>query len=104
MFHPGIPEPRVTKIMSFTRSEFENGLQRLLGAAPRLMDGGRYDLSDAANGAPVSCSFDPLPDASLSKLISLPRVRVELDMSALDDEARRAFLLRFEKTFQRGGG
>ena len=90
--------------MSFTRTEFENGLRRLTGAALRETGQGGYDLSDAAGGAPVGCSFEPQPDAVLSPLMRLPRARVVLDLGALDPAARVTFLMRFEKTFQRGGG
>ena len=104
MFARGIPDKRVEKTMSFTRAEFENGLKRLTGGALGLAANGDYDLSAAAGGSPVTCSFEPQPDAVLGTLVRLPRVRVVLDMSSLDDAARSDFLLRFEKTFQRGGG
>lgn len=90
--------------MSFTRVEFENGLRRLTKGAFGTTPSGAYDLSAAADGQTVTCTFDPLPDQRLSQLISLPRVSVVLDMSPLDDATRSDFLLRFEKTFQRGGG
>ena len=90
--------------MSFTRTEFENGLARLTGSAVRETETGAYDLSDAAGGAAVTCLFEPQADAILGKLVRLPRVKVTLDMGALDDADRAAFLNRFEKTFQRGGG
>ncbi|TRD22236.1 hypothetical protein [Palleronia caenipelagi] len=101
-FTTGIPGERVEKIMSFTRPEFENGLRRLTGGR-LLSNGDGYDLSQAA-GAPVRCTFEPQPDAQLSPLMRLPRARVVLDMTGLDDAARIAFLRRFETTFQRGGG
>ena len=104
MFATGVPDQRVEKTMSFTQTEFENGLNRLTNGALGKTDQGHYDLSAAADGKPVSCSFEPQPDAVLSPLVRMPRVRVVLDMSSLDDEARSDFLLRFEKTFQRGGG
>lgn len=90
--------------MSFTEAEFENGLRRLTGNAARKTSEGGYDLSDAAEGAAVWCSFDPQPDAVLGGLVRLPRVSVVLDMSDLPEDSRLEFLTRFEKTFQRGGG
>lgn len=104
VFSTETPGERVEKTMSFTEAEFENGLRRLTGSAPRKTDMGFYDLSDAAGGAAVTCSFDPLPDAVLGGLVRLPRVSVIVDMSALPEDARLEFLTRFEKTFQRGGG
>lgn len=90
--------------MSFTEAEFENGLRRLTGHPPRKTRDGLYDLSEAAEGAGVTCSFDPQPDAVLGGLVRLPRVRVVIEMSDLKPDARLEFLTRFEKTFQRGGG
>lgn len=104
VFSTETPGARVAKTMSFTETEFENGLRRLTGSAPRKTGTGVYDLSDAAEGAAVTCSFDPQPDAVLSPLIRLPRVSVVLDMTPLPEDARLEFLTRFEKTFQRGGG
>lgn len=90
--------------MSFTEAEFETGLRRLTGAPARKTRDGSYDLSGAAGGAAVICSFDPQPDAVLGGLVRLPRVRVVIEMSALPRNLRLEFLTRFEKTFQRGGG
>ena len=104
MFSTQTPGARVEKTMSFTEAEFENGLRRLIGSAPRKTTDGFYDLSSAAGGAAVTCSFDPQPDAVLGGLVRLPRVSVVVDMSALSEDARLEFLTRFEKTFQRGGG
>jgi hypothetical protein len=97
------PGEQVEKIMSFTRTEFEHGLERLTGVQPYYAASG-YDLSVAAGGKPVSCTFEPQPDAVLGGLVRLPRVRVVVDMRALSGDERVEFLTRFEKTFQRGGG
>lgn len=104
MFSNEIPGTSVEKSMSFTVAEFENGLRRLTGAPIRKTLQGLYDLSEAADGTVVTCSFVPQPDAVLSPLMRLPRARVVLDMGSMPDEARVEFLMRFEKTFQRGGG
>ena len=104
VFTTGVPGARVEKTMSFTRAEFENGLRRLTGSALKKTAQGAYDLSDAAGGLALSCTFDPQPDAVLSPLMRLPRALVVLEMEALDDATRIAFIDAFEKTFQRGGG
>lgn len=104
MFSRDVPGRVVEKVMSFTEAEFENGLARLTGSAVRKTDSGAYDLSDAAGGVLVTCTFTPQPDAVLGGLVRLPRVAVILDMSPLGDAERSRFLNRFEKTFQRGGG
>ena len=104
MFSTEVPGDRVEKLMSFTQTEFENGLRRLLGSAPGKTPSGAYDLSSAAGGADVSCTFVPQADAVLGTLVRLPRVQVVLNLSNLPADARLEFLTRFEKTFQRGGG
>ncbi|MGD9294648.1 MAG: hypothetical protein PVI41_07185 [Roseobacter sp.] len=104
MFSREIPDEKVEKLMSFTEAEFENGLRRFTGTPARKTRDGSYDLSNAAGGAAVTCSFDPQPDAILGGLVRLPRVRVVIEMSALSKGARLEFLTRFERTFQRGGG
>lgn len=104
MFTMGEPGERVEKLMSFTRAEFENGLARLVGAPVAPAASGAYDLSPAADGTPVSCTFAPEPDQILGGLMRLSRAKVTLDLSSLPGPARRAFIDRFEKTFQRGGG
>ena len=90
--------------MSFTQTEFETGLNRLTDGALGIASNGAYDLSAAAKGNPVTCTFDPQPDAVLGGLVRLPRVRVVIEMSALSTAERVTFLSRFEQTFQRGGG
>lgn len=104
MYSTGKPGERVEKLMSFTREEFEHGLERLTGTPVLQTPEGAYDLSAAADGKTVSCTFEPEPDAVLGGLMRLSRARVVLDMSALPEPDRTAFLDHFEKTFQRGGG
>lgn len=94
----------VRKLMSCTRAEFETGVERLTGAPPRRLPTGAYDLTDAAGGRTVACTFEPQADAVLGGLVRLPRVLVTLDLAALPAGERCAFVLRFDRTFQRGGG
>lgn len=98
------PDETVEKLMSFTRPEFEAGLARLTGSPVRRDGGGAYDLADAAGGRAVACAFDPQPDAVLGGLVRLPRVRVTLRLGGLPRDERAAFIERFDRTFQRGGG
>lgn len=98
------PGKTVEKLMSCTLAEFHTGLERLTGAAPRLVHGGLYDLSVAANGQPVTCTFEPQPDAVLGGLMRLPRVKVTLQLTGLDEETRDDLVARFDQVFQRGGG
>lgn len=91
--------------MSVTRSEFERGLRRLTGAPPRRTVTGDYVIEPHGDRfAIVRCAFEPLPDARLGGVLAVPRVRVSLDLAALSGAARAAFLAKFDRTFQRGGG
>lgn len=98
------PGETVEKLMSFTRAEFEIGLARLTGGPPRRIKADSYDLSGAADGEPVICSFEPQTDALLGGLMRVPRVLVTLQLGALAISAREEFVSRFDRTFQRGGG
>lgn len=99
------PDGTVVKLMSITRQEFETSLGRLYGIpAPQVIPG-RYAITDgAADFPPLFAEFKELPTAVLGGLMALPRAQVTLQMQALSDEERAAFLRRFDKTFQRGGG
>ena len=105
MTDEGDPGETVEKVMSITRAEFAVGLERLAGMSlrPHGQDGYVLDGTGAGRQA-VRCSFEPLPDAVLGKLMRLPRARVRLHLAALSGEAREEFLALFERTFQRGGG
>ena len=105
MTKQGGPDDRVEKLMSITRAEFETGLARLTGV-PLSIDGGGDYLLPVAGGTreTVGCSFEPLPEVVLGGLMKLPRARVRLDLAALPGDARAAFVARFDRTFQRGGG
>lgn len=99
------PDPQVEKLMSFRRAEFEAGLHRLTGTRLETNKDGAYILPTAGPDAErVLCMFQEAPDQIMGGLLHLPRARVTLDMSALSEEARKQFLIKFDQTFQRGGG
>ena len=103
--HHGDPGETVRKLMSFTRPEFEMGLQRLAGAPPAVESQTRYVLVWGDNGQHrIAVDFDPQPDAVLGGLVKLPRVQVILHLGGLTATEREAFVTRFDRAFQRGGG
>ena len=105
MFRAGGSDETVEMLMSITRAEFETGVARLTGAAPRTDSDGDYVLAGVGpGGESATCRFEPLPGVVLGGLMRLPRSRVRLDLAALPSAARAEFLGRFERTFQRGGG
>lgn len=95
----------VEKLMSISRTEFESGLERLTGTAPRPNDRDDYLLPDmGADQQTVRCTFEPLPEAVLGTLLKLPRARITLHLASLSNDDRAIFLTLFDRTFQRGGG
>lgn len=103
------PPDRIEKIMSLDLAEFRRSLARLPDAA---------EASSAHEGDPtterfflaldagqVVLSVEVLPPQTLGTLVTLPRSRVLIDLTGLPDaEDRNAFLVRFDRVFQRGGG
>ena len=91
----------VVKLMSLSAEEFRRSLAVLAAEATRGADG-RYEIL-VADGS-VSVGFEELPAAILGGSLALPRARVTLTFDGLTGEAEAAFLARFDRTFQRGGG
>ena len=52
----------------------------------------------------VRIVYESLEKATLGGLLALPRAKVTLHMGGLGETERQAFLARFDKAFQRGGG
>jgi hypothetical protein len=105
MSSPDFLEQRVEKIMAIRRDEFEAGLARLTDRPFERDPGGAYLVPDTDPADPVvSISFEPLEDAVLGGLLRLPRARVVLDLTTIAADQRAAFVTRFDRTFQRGGG
>ena len=98
----GTPPGRVEKIMSLSLLEFHRSLKTLSPGAP-LEEGQRHVILPAEGGE-VQINYEPLEKATLGGLLALPRARVTLNLEALKGVERRAFLARFDKAFQRGGG
>ena len=93
---------RVEKVMALTLADFHRSLMAL---APTLqLHDGQTGVEIDSGGARVSITFEEQPGATLGGLLALPRARVTLALEALDNEARMAFLARFDRAFQRGGG
>lgn len=99
---------RIDKDMALTLAEF----RRDLPAALRGMDW-RETTGPAEAAAVVQVSTEegaitircaPLPPRRLTALLSMPRCLVTLDLEGLAESARRPFLNRFDRAFQRGGG
>lgn len=97
----GTPE-RVEKLMALTLGEFHRSLKAL---APDLVLGeGQTEVSVPAGGKSVHIRFAAQEGATLGGLLALPRACVTLTFDGMGESDRKAFLVRFDRAFQRGGG
>lgn len=96
----GKPAP-VEKIMSLGPAEFERSLH-VLAPDAKLDANGRVILEHPPGQ--VELTFEPLPSQTLGGLLALPRARITLDFTGLALGDADAFLQKFDRAFQRGGG
>lgn len=87
--------------MSISRAEFERSL-------PDAVDNVAYTVQGAvfahqADGRCWCIELEALPDRVIA-LLRLPRHRVSFSLRGYDDAARVAWIARFQRYFQRGGG
>ena len=87
----------VTKQMTITRADFVRLLKRLAGDGLRQMGAGCWAVGE------VLITVEEMEDLRIGGLV-LPRLRVHLDISALEAGAATEFLELFDRTFRRGGG
>ena len=80
--------------MSISAAELARGLERL---------GGVMEAEGRWRVGPVMVTARRLEELSLGRL-ALPCHAVRLDLSALPDHERPAFVARFDAVFLRGGG
>ncbi|MDH3581060.1 MAG: hypothetical protein OEM91_10610 [Hyphomicrobiales bacterium] len=93
---------RVEKVMALTLADFHRSLVTL---APGLaLRDGQTEIEIDIGGAGVSITFEEQQETMLGGLLALPRARVTLELDGLDNAQRAAFLARFDRAFQRGGG
>lgn len=87
---------QVVRLMSMGRDEFF----RMLPGAVELPIVHR---GDGAQGRGWALQVSVQPALNIA-LLSLPRLRVQLDFPSPDPAHMRAFMARFDRHFQRGGG
>ena len=88
----------IVKEMALTRAEFVRLLPGAIGDAPCRADGDAVHVGDA-----VSITLEPLPPRRLG-LFEIPVMRVTLRFHGGDADAAHAFVQRFDRAFQKGGG
>lgn len=91
-----IASGRVVRVMSIGRDEFFHML-------PGAVDLPIVHRGDGASGRGWSLSVEVQPALHIA-LLSLPRLKVSLEFPARDGAHMAAFMLRFDRHFQRGGG
>lgn len=94
------PTP-VEKIMSLGPAEFERSLH-VLARSAKLDSAGRVVLEHPPGQ--VELTFEPLPPQILGGLLALPRARITLAYINLGQSDADAFVQKFDRAFQRGGG
>lgn len=87
--------------MSISRIEFERSLPEAVDNVPYRIDGGVF--SHPSDGQSWRITLEPLPDRVIA-LLRLPRHRVSFRLEGFDAAARTAWIDRFARYFQRGGG
>ena len=97
-----VPPTTVTKIMALTLADFHRSLKTL--ALDIAATGGQTEITVPQENGSVSISYEALEDETLGGLLALPRARVTIRFSNLDDAQAEEFLARFDQAFQRGGG
>ncbi|HEY3328189.1 MAG TPA: hypothetical protein VGK14_13630 [Novimethylophilus sp.] len=91
----------VERVMSISRAEFMRLLPRATDVyTPLPSDDSCIRFAD--QGQLISISLHEETDAVIASL-RLPRLRVRIEFPA-DAALKQKFMLRFDRTFQRGGG
>ncbi|MDA7949337.1 MAG: hypothetical protein MPJ78_17895 [Hyphomicrobiaceae bacterium] len=90
------------KIMSLTLADFHRSIKAL---APDLVaQEGQTTFTVVEGDTDVLIRYEPLEKATLGGLLAMPRARVTIEHGNLDTSRCKAFLARFDRAFQRGGG
>jgi hypothetical protein len=87
--------------MSISRPDFLRRLPAAVGLDEVREEDGRFSGREA--GRRWSVRLDPLPDRHLGRVV-LPCHRVEIGLEGYEDQEAEAFMARFLRAYQRGGG
>lgn len=92
----------VTKQMGITHAEFARLLPRALDANTFSGHAPHYDVTLQAGGT-VAIDLGPESERRIA-LMRIASTPVTLTFSDVSDDAKAAFLERFDRAYQRGGG
>ena len=90
------------KDMALSKRDFLRSIKIAMEGADYAVDGDTVTAGSDEKG--IKILLEPLPARVLSALVKLERWRVTISISGYDDEAEAAFMTRFDRAFQRGGG
>lgn len=90
----------VTKDMALTRDDLLRLLPGALDGLPWRAEADRIRIGGETG---VDLLIEPLPPRRFGP-VEIPRLRVGFAFRGWDEAAQRAFLARFDRAFQRGGG
>ena len=95
--------PQTTeKIMSLTLADFHRSVKALVPDV--VAEEGQTEFEIPEMDGNVLVRYEPLESATLGGLLAMPRARVTIHIGHLDQARCEAFLARFDRAFQRGGG
>lgn len=91
----------VTREMSISHSEFRRILERAFSREFRQVRSDRFEFDN--EGGRICINLTQESSARIG-VITIPVTTVSLEFHAMDQAKAQAFLARFDRAFQRGGG
>ncbi|MBP2295137.1 hypothetical protein [Azospirillum rugosum] len=92
----------IVKDMALTRDDLLRLLPGAVDGLPWRADADRIQIGES-EGDGVDLLVEPLPPRRFGP-VEIPRLRVGFAFRGWDEAERCAFLARFDRAFQRGGG
>lgn len=94
---------RFERDMGYSEKEFFRVLPSALGDYRYRLQGNRILIDHPDNSHQVLLEITPLPDRRLGAF-RIERIDVQFELLNMNDDERAAFMRRFDRRFQRGGG
>ncbi len=97
-----LTQETIVKEMALTREDFARGLAAAMQGHDYRRDGDTLVVGGPNGGLRIT--FEALPPRKLGLSFVLPRARITIAFEKIDPAASDAFLLQFDRAYQRGGG
>lgn len=91
----------ITKNMGLTHADFFRLLPRAIDGRDYVRDGVRVTIREGDASVTITLGSQQVRKIAL---LEIPHADVTLTFDGWDEEAREAFMARFDRAFQRGGG